>query len=104
MFKKMREPVNGLTHYFGAVLALIGLIVLLSLSRDDLDKQRTMLIYGTTLVLMLLSSASYHLLHGSAKSLGLLRKIDHATIYILIAGTYTPICFNQFTGFINNKG
>ena len=99
VFEKMREPVSGLTHYFAAIVALVGLIILLILSRGDVPKQRSMLIYGASLVLMLMSSASYHLIKGQRKRIQFLRKIDHSAIYILIAGTYTPLCFNQFTGF-----
>ncbi|MBU0705416.1 MAG: hemolysin III family protein [Chloroflexi bacterium] len=99
MFKKMREPVSGLTHYFAALAAIVGLIVLLVLGRDDVHKQRSLLVYGTSLALTLVTSASYHLIKGRRERIQFLRKIDHAAIYFLIAGTYTPICFNQFTGF-----
>ncbi len=99
MFKQMREPVSGLTHYFAAIVALVGLVVFLIRSRDDVHKQHSLLVYGTSLVLMLMASASYHLIKGKRKRIRFLRKIDHSAIYILIAGTYTPLCFNQFTGF-----
>jgi hemolysin III len=99
MFKQMREPVNGLTHFFAAVAALFGLIVLLLISRGDFFKQETLLVYGCSLVLMLMASASYHLIKGSDRRLQLLRKIDHSSIFILIAGTYTPICANLMSGF-----
>lgn len=99
MFKKMREPVSGLTHYFAALVAIVGLIVLLVLGRDDVHKQRSLLVYGTSLALTLVTSASYHLIKGRRERIQFLRKIDHSAIYFLIAGTYTPICFNQFTGF-----
>ncbi len=99
VFKKMREPVSGLTHYFAAVAAIFGLIVLLVLGRDDVHKQRSLLVYGASLVLTLMASASYHLIKGKRERIQFLRKIDHSAIYVLIAGTYTPLCFNQFTGF-----
>ena len=99
MFKQMREPVNGLTHYFAALAAVIGLVVLLMLSRGDFLKQETLLVYGGSLVLMLMASASYHLIKGSPRRMQFLRKIDHSSIFILIAGTYTPICANLMSGF-----
>jgi hemolysin III len=99
MFKQMREPVNGLTHYIAALAAVIGLVVLLTISRGDFFRQETLLVYGSSLVLMLMSSASYHLIKGSPRRMQLLRKIDHSSIFILIAGTYTPICSNLMTGF-----
>jgi len=99
MFKQMREPVNGLTHYFAALAAVIGMIVLLVLSHGDFLRQGTLLIYGGSLVLMLMASASYHLIRGSPRRMQFLRKIDHSSIFILIAGTYTPICVNLMSGF-----
>ncbi len=99
MLKQMREPVNGLTHYFAALAAVIGLIVLLVLSRGDFLRQETLLVYGASLVLMLMASASYHLIEGSPQRIQFLRKIDHSSIFILIAGTYTPICVNLMSGF-----
>ncbi|MCL4396262.1 MAG: hemolysin III family protein [Chloroflexi bacterium] len=99
MFKQMREPVNGLTHYFAALAAMFGLVVLLMISRGDFLKQETLLVYGSSLVLMLMASASYHLIKVARRRIEFLRKIDHSAIFILIAGTYTPICANLMSGF-----
>jgi hemolysin III len=75
------------------------MIVLLVVSTADTGKQVSLLIYSSTLVLLFSASATYHLVRGSPSVLGLLRKIDHAAIYLLIAGSYTPFCYNIFTGF-----
>ena len=99
LVRQMREPVNGLTHYGAALFAIVGLMVLLLISRGDWVKQETLLVYGASLVLMLTTSAAYHLIQGSPKRMVFLRKLDHSSIFILIAGTYTPICANLFTGF-----
>lgn len=99
IFKHMREPVNSLTHYAAAVAALVGLIALVIIARDDLAKQGSLLIYGVSLVLMLSASATYHMVKCSPRCTLVLRKLDHAAIFILIAGTYTPLCMNLFTGF-----
>jgi hemolysin III len=98
LLKCIREPVSGLTHYFAALAALAGLVVLLVISRDDPLKQRSLLIYGSSLVLMFLASASYHMLCTKSSATQFLRKLDHAAIYVLIAGTYTPLAFNRFSG------
>jgi hemolysin III len=98
MLKQIREPVSGLTHYIAALVAVVGLIVLLVISRDDLPKQRSLLIYGSSLVLMFLASASYHMVKTKTSVTLFLRKLDHTAIYLLIAGTYTPLAFNRFTG------
>ncbi len=99
MVCRLREPVSGLTHFFGAVGALFGLIVLLFLGHDSVTKAISLTIYGLSLVLMFSASSAYHLIPGSPKVIGILRKIDHSAIYILIAGSYTPICLHFFSGF-----
>lgn len=98
IFKKLREPVSGLTHLGAAVLALPGVVLLLVLSRGDTAKQLTLLLYGTGLVLMFSSSAAYHLVQSTPRVILGLRKFDHAAIYLMIAGTYTPVCFHYLTG------
>jgi len=99
MFNKFRDPVSGLTHLGAAILATIGLIVLLYLGRNNTIKIVSFLIYGISLVMMFSASAAYHLTKASAKVILLLRKFDHSAIYFLIAGTYTPICLFFFNGF-----
>ena len=76
-----------------------GLIVLLFLGRGDFLKEISLLIYGLSLILMLAASATYHLVNTRPDIIVWLRKMDHTSIYFLIAGTYTPICLYYFTGF-----
>lgn len=99
MFKNMREPVSGLTHFFAAIVVAFGMVALLIIGQGDTRKQVSLLIYGVSLFLMFSASAAYHLIDGGPGLTQILRKLDHSAIYILIAGTYTPICFNLFTGF-----
>jgi hemolysin III len=99
MLKKLREPVNGLTHFFAAIVAAAGLIVLLVLGWNNFVKAISLSIYGVSLVLLFAASATYHLVKAGPRILASLRKLDHAAIYLLIAGTYTPICAIMFTGF-----
>ena len=99
MIKKMREPVSGLIHFFAGIIAIGGLAALLVVGRDDIGKQLSLLIYGVSLLLMLFASSAYHLIQAKPEWIQVLRKLDHSAIYILIAGTYTPLLFNQFTGF-----
>jgi hemolysin III len=96
---QLREPVNGLTHLAAAVLAAVGLLVLLYLAYGALPEQLAVLIYGSSLVLMFSASAAYHLVNSKPQVTLWLRKLDHSAIYLLIAGTYTPICVHFFTGF-----
>lgn len=99
MLKYFREPINSLTHWAGALLALIGLIVLLFIGASTSTKIISLGIYGLSLIAMFSASATYHMVNVKDKTLETFRKIDHAAIYLLIAGTYTPICINAFTGF-----
>ncbi len=96
---KFREPVNSLTHLVAAAAAVAGTIVLAYFARDDATKFASFCLYGVTLVLMFSSSALYHTFKTSPKATLFLRKLDHSAIYLLIAGTYTPICLHYFTGF-----
>ena len=99
MLKKLREPVSGLTHLFATLAAVLGLAVLLYFGRTSLSKEASLLIYGLSLVLMFSTSAAYHLINSGPQGTQLLRKLDHSAIYLLIAGTYTPICYFYFVGF-----
>lgn len=99
MLKKLREPVNSLTHWGGAILALVGLIALLIVGWSTPTKVISLAIYGASLIFLFSASATYHMVRVKDKALEIFRKIDHAAIYVLIAGTYTPFCVNAFTGF-----
>lgn len=97
--EKLRDPVSGLTHLGGAILSLIGLIYLLYLGWGNARKVTSLLIYGISLIGMFAASAIYHMTIASQKVVKILRKVDHAAIFLLIAGTYTPFCINAFHGF-----
>ncbi len=99
MLKKLREPVNSLTHWAGAILALAGLIALLIVGWGTPIKVVSLIIYGASLIFLFSASATYHMVRVKDKALEIFRKIDHSAIFCLIAGTYTPFCLNAFTGF-----
>ena len=99
MLKKLREPVNSLTHWAGAILALVGLVGLLIVGWSTPAKIVSLLVYGISLIGMFSASATYHMVHAKDKVLLILRKIDHSAIFVLIAGPYTPFCINAFDGF-----
>ena len=99
MFKKIREPVNGLTHLGGAIAAVFGMIALIVISRVQPVKIVSVLVYSFSLIAMFCASAIYHIANVKPFFLQTLRKIDHSAIFLLIAGTYTPFCLLAFTGF-----
>ena len=99
MLKKLREPVNSLTHWAGALLALAGLVALLIVGWSTPAKIISLLVYGLSLIAMFSASATYHMVRAKDRVLLILRKIDHSAIFLLIAGTYTPFCITAFDGF-----
>src|SRR5919107_838392 len=98
--KRLREPVSGLTHLAGAFLALLALGVLLAVAIDEgrVDQFVAFGIFGCSLVALYAASALYHLLPVSPPAVARLRRLDHMAIFVLIAGTYTPICVLALEG------
>ncbi len=97
---RLRDPVNGLTHAVGAVLALIVLGAL-TIAAGQAGKPTHVVsfaVFGASLVALYASSALYHLLPLAPAGVARLRLLDHAMIYILIAGTYTPVCLIALQG------
>lgn len=92
------ERFNAISHLLGAVLALAGTVVLVVLAAFGGDPWKIVgvAVYGASLVLMYSSSTLYHSVRGRAKDV--LRKLDHQSIYLLIAGSYTPFCLVTLRG------
>ncbi len=97
--KYFREPVNALTHLGTALAAVPGLIVLMIAGWGATGKVVSLAIYGASLVSLFAASGVYHMAQAGPKVMLTLRKLDHSAIYLLIAGTYTPICYHFFDGF-----
>lgn len=93
------ELANRVTHALGALLGLAGLVlmvVMASLHGDAWHVVSTA-VFGTTLVLLYTASTLYHSVSGESLRV-LLRKFDHAAIFLLIAGTYTPFALVTLRG------
>ena len=98
--REVRDPYDGLrpwsaiTHGVGAVLALAGTAALLlrALQRGSALLVVVFLVYGLSMTCLYTASALYHCLNTSVPARIALRKYDHCSIYLLIAGSYTPIC------------
>ncbi len=89
---KIREPFCGLSHFVGIVLAVIALVVLLVLSRGRPLHLLAFSIYGVSLILVYLTSTLYHSLPESGRRGQWLLRFDYMAIFLLIAGTYAPVC------------
>lgn len=99
--KKQRDPYDGLrpwsaiTHGAGAVLAALGTVLLVGrclLEELSLWHLVSFLVYGISMVGLYTASTLYHCVNTSVAGRIALRKYDHASIYFLIAGSYTPVC------------
>lgn len=97
-----RDPVSGLTHLFGALASLIGLIILiiyeLNIPNSTPLGLVAVIMFGISLILLYTASSVYHLVKSSDKVIKILRKLDHSMIFVLIAGTYTPVCLISLSG------
>lgn len=85
------EKLNAWTHGLGALLGIVGLVLLISYTRQNSDWSLfSVILYGFSIILLFSASALYHSVKGE-KRRHYFRIIDHISIYILIAGTYTPV-------------
>lgn len=92
------EIFNSVSHLVGALLALVGASVLITLAivEGDALKIFSYGVYGTTLFFLYLASTLYHSFQGRAKDF--FKRVDHLAIYLLIAGTYTPFTMLAIEG------
>jgi hemolysin III len=97
---RFRDPASGFSHLLGAVLAVVGLVFLLhsAISNRNIWQIVSFSIFGASAILLYSTSATYHLVKASEKVITTLRKLDHMMIFVLIAGTYTPICLVLLRG------
>jgi hemolysin III len=98
--KLFREPVNAISHMAGALGSIVGLtlMVVFAAMRADVWHVVSFSIFGTSLILMYTSSFLYHGLRISDQALLVFRRIDHIMIFIVIAGSYTPLCLVPLRG------
>jgi len=92
------ERFNSYTHLTGAILSVVGFFVLLylAITKGDAWKITSFAIYGASLVMLYTFSTLYHSVQGKLKNV--FRKLDHVSIYLLIAGTYTPFTLVTLRG------
>jgi hemolysin III len=92
------ERFNGYTHLAGTVLAMAGVTFLMSLPSVQADYWRmaSITVYGSTLCLLFIASTLYHGTQGELKNF--FRKLDHCSIYLVIAGTWTPFALVTLHG------
>jgi hemolysin III len=89
---------RGWSHAIAALVAVAGLVALVVVTRHDTAKLVSMTIYGAGLILLFGVSATYHIFDWPPRVKNWLRRADHATIFVFIAATYTPLVFNVLDG------
>ncbi|MCF8113776.1 MAG: hemolysin III family protein [Desulfotignum sp.] len=100
ILKSFREPVNAISHMAGSLasIAALTLMVVVAAVRADAWHVISFAVFGFTLVFMYTASFLYHGLRLSEKSLEIFRRIDHIMIFMVIAGSYTPLCLVPLRG------
>jgi hemolysin III len=93
-----RPSLRGWTHLASVPLAIAGAVVLVTISGGNIARQISLGIYGVSIVLLFAVSASYHRGPWSPRARRVWRRLDHATIFVAIAGTYTPVVVNVLQG------
>ena len=90
----IREPGSALTHFIAMLLALCAAVPLLvrAAVHSGVKSLTAMTVFMISMVLLYAASTIYHSINCSGRILRIFRKMDHMMIFILIAGTYTPVC------------
>lgn len=98
--KHVKDPISALTHFIGVLLSVFAVYSLVNraLQIGTVVHVAAFAIFGTSLILLYLASTIYHLVKKPDKLSNILQRIDHMMIFVLIAGTYTPICLIPLGG------
>ena len=98
--KHLKDPGSAITHFIGMLMAIFAAVPLLIKAAREPDHIYliSLTIYALSLILLYAASTTYHTFDLSEKANTILKKIDHMMIFILIAGSYTPICLITLKG------
>ncbi len=98
--KKIKDPMSALTHFIGVILSIFAVTSLVQKAYEvgSILHIVAFAIFGTSLILLYLASTIYHIIDRPKSLSNVLHKIDHMMIFVLIAGTYTPICLIPLRG------
>ena len=96
---KETEKISFYTHFLGFIAAVVGTLFLIVYTWGDLDKIIISVIYGFSIITLFLASSMYHYFKKEDDESSLWRKLDHFAIFIMIAGTYTPVTYIFLSGY-----
>ena len=96
----LKDPWSAITHFIGMLMAMLAAVPLLIKAAKAPDRIHfaALGIFALSMILLYGASATYHSIRGSQRVQTILRKIDHMMIFVLIAGSYTPICLVVLSG------
>lgn len=102
LFQRAKDPMSSYTHFLGAIFSVFTTIAMLGIyhatNQNDFIIFISIILFGISLIALYSASCIYHYIIAAPEIMVRLRKLDHAMIYVLIAGTYTPICAKFLTG------
>lgn len=87
----IREPGSAITHFIAWLMAAIAALPLI-LKSDNTLTTIALTIFAVSMILLYAASTIYHTLNVSDKIIKIFKKLDHMMIFVLIAGSYTPVC------------
>ena len=102
----IRDPGNALTHCIATIMAVLASTPLLlktaltSMNASMGRNMAAMIVFMTSMILLYAASTTYHTVNFTGSRLKLFRKLDHMMIFVLIAGTYTPVCLIILGGWL----
>lgn len=88
-----KESFSFWSHFIAAITALVATIMLVVLTGGAVEDRIIALVYGLSVTFLFSSSSLYHYFKREEDGKGLLRRLDHFAIYVMIAGSYTQICW-----------
>ena len=96
-YDKAQDPISFLTHFIGAIFSVFATIIVCTIQfiqHSSLASIISVIIFGISMICLYSASSLYHYVSNDSPYKLRLRKLDHSMIYILIVGTYTPICIH----------
>lgn len=97
---RMRNPVRGFLHGGAAVVSVVGAVLLTVTARQGLWGRFSLLVFGLSLVALFTVSSLYHSVPWSQRAKQRMQRLDHSMIYLLVAGTFTPITWIVLDGWL----
>ena len=90
----VKDPGSAITHFIGMLMAIFAAVPLIIKAAHEPGRIYlvSIIIYAASLILLYAASTTYHTFNRSEQVNTILKKIDHMMIFVLIAGTYTPMC------------